>query len=71
MQKLATMIRNLATSPRVSPARVIRLLDFSFCGGEQRNIIFHSSCEIHFFVIVGEKLRGERLDLNVQSDSCT
>lgn len=69
MQKLATMIRNLATSPRVSLIQSsVFYISFFFCGGEQRNIILHSNCEIHFFVIVGEKLKGKRLDLNVHLD---
>lgn len=70
MQKLATMIRNLATSPRVSltQSSVFYYISFFFCGGEQRNIILHSNCEIHFFVIIGEKLKGKRLDLNVHLD---
>lgn len=72
MQKLATMIRNLATSPRVSltQSSVFYYISFFFCSGEQRNIILHSNCEIHFFVIIGEKLKGKRLDLNVHLDRC-
>lgn len=39
---------------------------FLLYGGKQRNIIFHSNCEIQFFlVVVGEKLRGKRSDLDV------
>lgn len=34
---------------------------FLLYGGKQRNIIFHSNCEIQFFpVVVGEKLRSWR-----------
>lgn len=65
MQKLATMIRNLATSSRVPRPCHQSFTSFSFSW--QRNIIFHSNCEIQFFlVVVGEKLRGKRSDLDVR-----